>query len=36
MIETRKQYFAQLARDANDLHDRVMAQLATPYLGPSN
>jgi len=35
-IEIRKQYFAQLAKDANDLHDRVIAQLATPYLGPSN
>lgn len=35
-IETRKQYFTQLAKEASDLHDRVIAQLATPHLDPPN
>ncbi len=35
-VEVRKQYFAQIAVDAGALHDRVIAQLATPYLSASN
>jgi len=35
-VEVRKEYFARLAVDAGALHDRVIAQLVTPYLGPSN
>lgn len=34
-VETRKQYFTQLAKGAADLHDRVLVQLATRSVGPS-
>lgn len=35
-VEARKEYFALLAKDANDLHDRVIALLATPTPAASN